>query len=33
MLFGATEILICLVPVFVVIAIVGLTLIMRNRKN
>lgn len=33
MIFGATEILICIVPVFIAIAVVGLTLIMRNRKN
>jgi hypothetical protein len=33
MIFGATEILICIVPVFIVIAVIGLTLIVRNRKK
>lgn len=33
MIFGATEILICIVPVFLVIAIVGVTLVLRNRKK
>ncbi len=33
MIFGATEILICIVPVFLVIAVIGVTLVLRNRKK
>lgn len=33
MIFGATEILICIVPVFLVIAIIGVTLVLRNRRK
>ena len=33
MIFGATEILICIVPVFLVIAVIGVTLVLRNRKQ
>jgi hypothetical protein len=32
MIFGPTEILICIVPVFIVIAAIGITLLVRNRK-
>ena len=32
MIFGPTEILICVVPVFLVIAVIGVTLLIRNRK-
>jgi hypothetical protein len=33
MIFGATEILLCIVPVFLVIAVIGVTLWLRNREN
>ena len=33
MIFGATEILVCIVPMFLVIAAIGLTLVLRNRKK
>ena len=33
MIFGATEILICIVPVFMVIAVIGIVLLMQNRKK
>jgi len=32
MIFGATEILICIVPIFLVIAVIGITLLFRNPK-
>ena len=33
MIFGGPEILICIVPVFLVIAIIGVTLVLKNRKK
>jgi hypothetical protein len=33
MIFGSTEILICIVPVFLIIAAIGITLVLRNRKK
>lgn len=33
MIFGATEILICIVPVFLVIAVIGTVLLLKNRKS
>ncbi len=33
MIFGTTEILICIVPVFLVIVVIGITLALRNRKK
>lgn len=33
MIFGPTEILLCIVPVFIVIAVIGITLFLKTRKK
>jgi hypothetical protein len=33
MIFGATEIVICIVPVFIVIAVIGVVLFIRREKR
>lgn len=33
MIFGATEIALCIVPVFLIIAAIGVTLVLKNKRS